>query len=443
MNAKREFDAMKGAVKYGENISVDHVIAILTYTNFKTLQERFKSGCKKMQFKERKEDVLQRNVEIANWCRLLKECIYYFGDLLADTERLYHGINKKLMFQRVAKKFNLPMSTTTSYVIATKFATNDGICLQLGKMFALEENNLYLDVSFFSDYPNECERVIYGGRLGFVDIIYNFVSHSDQVMSLRLYQKIIDGDWFTSNEVLFQKRYQYCIVSMIKFMMSLKENMQLKYNENDLYIQQLFECIVQNVGFGTKTIWVNEDECNKLVPELHEIFFNKFMPFLRKHYKIRMKYGYLMNMKIKRDELLSSSRQYQLYSPAFKFQLDASNLVTSPHGQQQKHVEPEFIELHFRCYKQYDQVKNEDVLMAKFEVKSFPKWISSVKMYGGLWFPQIAFDRWDYCTLSHSKLSQGCPLFSLSTIQDIDTLRIEICFQLYRVYDQFGKRLKV
>eukprot|EP01083_Nonionella_stella_P260099 887304_1 len=165
------------------------------------------------------------------------------------------------MFERVAKKFNLPMSTTTSDVVAKTFATQNGICLHLGKMFALEENNLYLDVSFLSDFPNEKERVIYGGRLGFVDIIYNAVSHADEVISLRLYQKIIDGDWFTKNDHLFSKKYQNIITQMVHQMMG--GNAKAK---SDLYIQQLFKCVTDNVGFGTKTIWINQEECSKLLP---------------------------------------------------------------------------------------------------------------------------------------------------------------------------------
>ncbi len=61
-------------------------------------------------------------------------------------------------------------------------------------LFALEENNSYLNVRFFSDYPNEYEQVIYGS------IIYNGLSHWDRLMSLRLYRKLIDGDWFSNND---------------------------------------------------------------------------------------------------------------------------------------------------------------------------------------------------------------------------------------------------
>merc|ERR1712157_624188 len=96
-------------------------------------------------------------------------------------------------------------------------------------------------------------------------------------------------------------------------------------NGADLYIQQLFECIVQNVGFGTKTVWINEGETNKLQQELNQLFFNKFLPFLRKYYKIRMKYCNLMN--IKRDALLSSSRQYQLYSSEYKFKINQNDQI--------------------------------------------------------------------------------------------------------------------
>ena len=63
MNAKREFDAMRVSLKYGQNISIDHLIAIVTYTNYKTLQKRLKTACCKVSISEKKDDVMSRNTQ--------------------------------------------------------------------------------------------------------------------------------------------------------------------------------------------------------------------------------------------------------------------------------------------------------------------------------------------------------------------------------------------
>ena len=170
MTAQREFDAMRNGFKFGEVITVQHLLAIVTYTNYHILRHRFQELCQRRHRKEDKHVVMQRNAEIANWCRLLKESVYHFGDVLDEQDIVYHGINGKWMFQRVATKINVPMSTTTSRHVVTRHmnglksltldvSDGNGVCLALGKMWSLEENNLVLDVSAFSDYPNEEEQV--------------------------------------------------------------------------------------------------------------------------------------------------------------------------------------------------------------------------------------------------------------------------------------------
>ena len=228
MTAQREFDAMRGAVHFGEGITIHHIVSIVTYTNYKELAARFRKSCLRRHRKEDRKLVMQRNAEIANWCRLLRESVYHFGGALGDDDTLYHGIGRQWMFQRVATKFNVPMSTSTSRHVASRWmngvnglnAVNEGegVCLALGKMWSLEENNLLLDVSAFSDYPNEREQVLYGGRLGFVDLIYNGISHGDEVMALRLFQKMIDGDWFSLNRDLFQRKHQQGVLQLMRTM---------------------------------------------------------------------------------------------------------------------------------------------------------------------------------------------------------------------------------
>ena len=193
MNCKRQFSWMYKSVKYGQKITIDHVIAVMIHTNYTQLRDNLiNNGCKRRYEDESYDELKKRHCEIANFCRLLKEAIFCFGDAFTDRSRLYHGIDCKLMFNKVDFSFNIPISTTIKYSIAPHTATT-GICLKFGKPLS-NQKNYYLDASDFSKFPDEKERIVYGGEpLGLLDIIYNGQSHSEHIMSLRLYQQIIEG----------------------------------------------------------------------------------------------------------------------------------------------------------------------------------------------------------------------------------------------------------
>ena len=193
MTAKRQFSWMYKSVKYGQKITIDHIIAVMIHTNYQNLRDNLiNNGCKRINQNESFDELKKRHCEIANFCRLLKEAIFCFGDAFTDRSRLYHGINCKLMFNKVDFSFNIPISTTIKYSIAPHTASS-GICIKFGKPVS-NQKNYYLDVSDISQFPDEKERIVYGGEpLGFLDIIYNGQSHSEHIMSLRLYQQIIEG----------------------------------------------------------------------------------------------------------------------------------------------------------------------------------------------------------------------------------------------------------
>lgn len=140
-------------------IHLDHIIALMLYTNMDDLQREFKKkGCKFLASDHQiVERVKKRHREITNWCRLIWESITFYGESITKTQLFYHGLNCKVLFNSLIATFNCPISTTVNKSVAYNFSTdNNGIIVQFSKYTSVDSH--YLDVSDLSDYPNEQER---------------------------------------------------------------------------------------------------------------------------------------------------------------------------------------------------------------------------------------------------------------------------------------------
>ena len=140
-------------------ITLDHILALMLYTNMDELQRKFKAGCRYMNENDKLEHVMERNQEIAHWCRLLWEATTFFGESITKKQTFYHGLSCKLLFTSVTAAFNCPTSTTVNKSVAYNFSTETGIIVQLSRSALVDSH--YLDVSDLSDYPNEQERLFF------------------------------------------------------------------------------------------------------------------------------------------------------------------------------------------------------------------------------------------------------------------------------------------
>ena len=512
-----------GIVK-GTKISIQHIIVIFTRCNYSEIERKFNMNAwmKKSKRDNNKLALKQKNQEIANWNKLLIESIICFGGILDDSQYIYHGINYKITFKDIfGIQFNIAISCTTQYSVAKNFANEhcDGICLKLGKMELTKDRNYMFDISDFSDYPNEREVLMFGDKLTFVDIVYDSLSHHDYVLSLKLYQQIIRGRWFTTNNDYHNKKHQRRIVKMIENMMinantmnnnnnnnndndndninnhkgdnenengMVKIDLDLGLNYIDPYIQSLFETITKNVL--KKTIWINK-ESDTLLPELKTVFINDFIPFLKKNYDIKSKYAHVDEWIVTKKHLLMTKRQNPLKSKPFDhIEILNNDDMENTDDEEIEHEEinhdinenendpkqitnsspskkinskiavnakpmslKQFKQLSaksqsvptdlkitfgFRCYKKYDTTKKQDMFKGEFAIISLPPQIESVKMLGGLWFPQIPLCKWDWCAFSNKKMSKGSSLFSLNQLNDEDELKIKICYQVKEVVEK-------
>ena len=71
---------------------------------------------------------------------------------------VWHGVERQMKFESFAPYFECPTSTSTSKIVAQGFSGWGGMILKLKSKFK-NSCSVMLDVSVFSNYPEECERL--------------------------------------------------------------------------------------------------------------------------------------------------------------------------------------------------------------------------------------------------------------------------------------------
>ena len=185
-------------IEPGSEMTMEHVICVKLYTDFTNHQNMFKKHCRRLYKEETLESVMQRNREIGHWCRLLRECIMFYGDSMSASEVVYCGLNARLIFRSLHQRFECPLSTTESRTVARQFAKEGyGIVLKLKRS---NPKTRYLDVTRFSCFNHENERLFSGSTLKIVDISIGLQSLKRYINAIRMLEQIANGHFIDFGE---------------------------------------------------------------------------------------------------------------------------------------------------------------------------------------------------------------------------------------------------
>ena len=102
-------------IKGGSSILLEHIIALLKYTNFTRECFEFSRTYRKIHPFESDRDLKKRHSEVAVWGKRLRELIECFGNVASKYKHIskfYHGINSSMIFKSTTAKFSGPVSTT-------------------------------------------------------------------------------------------------------------------------------------------------------------------------------------------------------------------------------------------------------------------------------------------------------------------------------------------
>eukprot|EP01084_Bolivina_argentea_P253044 424947_1 len=152
-------DSSNYGIDLGRRISLNHILSVIFYTDYTILSCKFSTSFRKLSPNEADEAVKKRNREYGHWTKYLVETVNCFGTKVNESKIkcFFHGVSL-IYFDQFNETFNCPTSTTTKLQIATIFAKNDGIILELTQ-HTIDFDLRYFNCSLISFYSNEDEKL--------------------------------------------------------------------------------------------------------------------------------------------------------------------------------------------------------------------------------------------------------------------------------------------
>eukprot|EP01084_Bolivina_argentea_P049635 91289_1 len=199
MYCRRRRTAKYWDMKYGQQISNNHLISLMLYCNFDVLQYEYSKTFRPIDRNESAASIKERHRNFFHFSKLLRECVECFGMKKPNSDiTVFHGTNKKFVFPAMHAFVAGPFSTTTDYNVAINFSQSKGMILEL----CIEKDNFSIssrdgdeaknrlccmDTWWISDYVNEQEILSIGGKNR-----CKFISIFDVEANIN-YQQYIDG----------------------------------------------------------------------------------------------------------------------------------------------------------------------------------------------------------------------------------------------------------
>eukprot|EP01084_Bolivina_argentea_P319336 553889_1 len=202
-------------IKAHNQFSIQYIIALKLYTDYSQLCDTFCSTLRS----EKKIKI----AEIANWAKLLSECVQCFGSSLKWSERkhFYRGVSKAFIFEMFITRWNLPTSTTINFAQSANFAKDGGLIFELRNY----KDDIYdvfkFECSRLSAFDREKEVLFFGGdtvlRLSSIWQWYNgkWKCYRKFVEALNSIIRMINGLPIGSPHVVTNKKYQQFICYML------------------------------------------------------------------------------------------------------------------------------------------------------------------------------------------------------------------------------------
>eukprot|EP01084_Bolivina_argentea_P090679 163346_1 len=232
-------------IKENSPIKHQHLIAICFYTDTSEESYKFSESFRRIPSDKSIEDTKKRNMEYREWSRLLREAVECYGTTMEESKIniFYHGVSM-IHFVSFIAKFCGPTSTSASFEIATRFADEKGIILEL-ETAQMGDKLRYFNCSYISRY-NEEERLFIGGEYPLkIKTIRNKSTKEnyEQIMlPLSLLDKMTNAEKMET-QFISQKTLKHCVVVIHDLIQQETEEKKNQYPE---YINTCFKAFVKS-----------------------------------------------------------------------------------------------------------------------------------------------------------------------------------------------------
>eukprot|EP01084_Bolivina_argentea_P112794 201137_1 len=285
----RKDTAKNYGMKYNDKIKGKHLIALMVYCNFETLQFKFTETYRLIN--EDKQNVKNMKDRHRNYFflgKLLRECVECFGMNRKvdynDTISLFYGVNKNFAFSSIFAFIKGPLSTTTDCCVAGNFCQNAGMILNMNiktAQWVFSYNDGYkaftkiscFDCQWISDYSNEQEVLFIGGlnkiAINSIIDVSTGINYGSYLKGLKqMTYCMTHGDWVENNIAITTIEKKFVVGLMCHHLSKCcpKHKHARTFNNFPKYIQNIMQRHCGNIRDIT---FLNRDNESKL----HEYLF--------------------------------------------------------------------------------------------------------------------------------------------------------------------------
>eukprot|EP01083_Nonionella_stella_P014382 40420_1 len=213
----------------GKTITQQHLISVIVYCTFDTLQYKFRQTLRG----ESMNQIVKVHTNYHHLGKYLKQSVEVFGTAYKNGEhtRVFHGVNKHMLFDGMSAAIYGPLSTTYQSSVAVMFSTSS--INKTGQVLELVPagNCKYFDCEWLSPFP-EGELLFVGGfqSLYFLDIrtVDDGKVYRRWITLLRFIDTMTEGAYFMVDPSDIQKVFEQnsINVSKLKFPVLSKNDLE-------------------------------------------------------------------------------------------------------------------------------------------------------------------------------------------------------------------------
>eukprot|EP01084_Bolivina_argentea_P288706 495577_1 len=243
-------------------LTVQNILSVILYCDWSDLCNSFSKTFRKIRPYQTIESIKKSNQEYAIWSRILRETVELYGEnksdfYLDDTGKMVYpcvgpffcGMSFVMAIPHLNIRLCSPTSTSKQIAVATRFAGNRGMIIQLQNSGdTLGKQLRAFDCSWLSNYSGENERLFFGGAYRIqIETIWNIFTGENferYFKPLYYFHSMLNGSSMSGSNYceFIPAEFNAIIANLIDHKLQI-QGYQNKYCK---YINDTFETFVSN-----------------------------------------------------------------------------------------------------------------------------------------------------------------------------------------------------
>ena len=237
-------DPLNYDIPYESPLIGQHLHSLILYCDFSDFCTDFSSTFRPIYNNEKLNKIKERNQKYHHIAKYLREIVQYYGiNGWQESGPFYTGISFVMTIPSFSIRLNGPNSTSKYKEIAMRFATRDGIIIQLNNKSFTGKQEVFFDCSWLSAFPEEEERLLFGGRwkleIETIIIMETKQNYQQFMHAFYAFDQMLSGECSDLEDKI--KKSDIDIIGL-----SINNYLGLKQNSLDKYINDTFHLFTNN-----------------------------------------------------------------------------------------------------------------------------------------------------------------------------------------------------